>query len=673
MSNLEIIKPKGINPQDLIKKFCYIIGNIPTSYKLGITIEEQIIAIGEYLEKEVFPALNNNAEALTELQSLFIQLKNYVTNFIDDLDVQEEVNNKLDEMAESGELAEIITQYVQLQGLLCFNTLNDLKNAENLINGSFVKTFGTNSLNDGIMYFYKIREILNSDIIDNLQLIALTNFPTLVAERISSFLANDKTNPIFYGADPTGTVDSSLAINNCILANKGGTINFSQGTYLVNQTINLPYNQNEKVSINGNGAKLVNTVTLDRLFYFGFDKGLSSANDVGFPCYIKDLFIEGNESETTYCIDIIKGFKDLKIYNCKIYRFLNGVRIGETTGNPADVLMNDCLLYGKGSEFDGTGVIANCTDNNINMCRIYGFRKGFIINGGTVVKECQVLLRWKDQTSANFDPYTRNGIEFNSYYPLTMFAEVNSYLRCIDSYGDSVYKMLDIKTNISCIAIGCTYYNARQDVDNRLFDIHVGDVKFLLDNFTFELGKNTEGVAIYTRETINNNAQIKIKNVLITAIGRLTNPADLILSALDNYIANKNCIANTWYIAGIIGNSAPYNQLASKLYINGYEYFLRMQVDANNQVSEIMQLNRGTGNNSWKVGTVTVNGNIYVCIKTSTATNSSKFYHKISQANNLCFDVSPVKNNNISASTRLLSDYTDLIPTNEFDLFNVLF
>ena len=671
MNDMKMIKPEGV--QGLINKFCYIIGNIPTSYKLGITIEEQILAIGEYLETRVYPALNNNAEALAELQNLFVLLKNYVTNFIDDLDVQEEVNNKLDEMAESGQLAELITQYVQLQGLLCFNTLNDLKNAENLINGSFVKTFGSNEIGDGIMYFYKVRNVTNTDVIDNLQIVSLTNYPLLVAERISSVLENDKTNPIFYGADPTGTIDSSTAINNCIQANKGGTINFSQGTYLVNQTINLPYNQLEKVSINGNGAKIINTVTLDRLFYFGYDKGLLSANDVGFPSYIKDLFVDGSESETTYCIDIIKGYKDLKIYNCRFFRFLNGVRIGETTGNPADVLMNDCLLYGKGSEFDGTGVIANCTDNNINMSRIYGFRKGFIINGGTVVKECQVLLRWKDQTSANFDPYTRNGTEFNSYYPLTMFAEVNSYLRCIDSYGDSTYKMLDVKTNIPCIVIGCTYYNARHDVDNRLFDLYVGDSRFILDNFTFELGKNTEGVAIYTRETLNNNAQIKIKNILISAIDRLTNPADIILSALDNYVANKSCIADTWYIVGIIANSSAYNSLASKLYINGYEYQLRMTVDENNQVNNINQLCRGSGNNNWYVGTVTVNNNVYVCLKNSSSVNNQKFYHKTSQSNNLIFDTVPVKNANIPASSRLLSDYTDLIPTNQFHLYNVLF
>ena len=69
---------------------------LPTSYKMSLTYEEQILAIGHYLKTTVYPAINNNAEALTELQNLFIELKNYVDNYFDNLDVQEEINNKID-------------------------------------------------------------------------------------------------------------------------------------------------------------------------------------------------------------------------------------------------------------------------------------------------------------------------------------------------------------------------------------------------------------------------------------------------------------------------------------------------------------------------------------------------------------------------------------------------
>ena len=670
MADLNQLKPVGkLNP---FTKFCCTIGNLPTSYMISLTYEEQLLWLCNYLEKTVIPTVNNNAEAVQELQELYIQLKDYVDNYFENLDVQEEINNKLDEMVESGQLQELITHYLQLKGLLCFDTLSDLKNAENIINGSFVKTYGTNTMNDGIMFFYKIREIENTDVVDNLNLISLTNYPNLIAERISNFITNDKTNPIYYGADPTGQVDSSSAINNCILANKGGTINFSQGSYIVNQTINLPYLENEKVSINGNGAKLINNVTLDRLFYVGFDKGTNESNNVGFPSYIKDLFVDGENSNTTYCIDIIKGYKDLKIFNCKFYRFLNGMRIGETTGTPADVLMNDCLLYGKGSELDGTGIIMNSSDNNINTCRIYGFRKGFIVNGGSLIKECHVLLRWTNQTNSNFDPYPRNGSLFNLYYPLTMFAEVNTALRLIDCFGDSVYKMLEINTSQAINVIGLNYFNSRGDVDNRLFDFLTSTPKFLLINSTLNLGKNIECEVIHLRQRLNNYAQFKVENALITNIARLTNPADIIMCTQAPYIANKSLTTDNWYVVSIISNNSPYNIINGKLYINGFEYTLRFNCDQNINVNLIYQFNTETDKSIWTLGTLTIDDSTYICVKPSNNIQNVKFNYITNYSSNIVFDVVPVKNDSVNTSSRLLSDYTSLTPSYTLPLSNVL-
>ena len=110
MSDLNLIKPKYV--QNIINKFCVSIGMIPTSYKNALTYEQQILAIGHYLENVVYPAINNNAEALAEVQNLFIELKDYVDNYFDNLDVQEEINNKLDKMAEDDTLARIINQQI---------------------------------------------------------------------------------------------------------------------------------------------------------------------------------------------------------------------------------------------------------------------------------------------------------------------------------------------------------------------------------------------------------------------------------------------------------------------------------------------------------------------------------------------------------------------------------
>ena len=175
---------KEINKLNPFGRFCCTIGNLPTSYMISLTYEEQLIWLCKYLEETVIPAVNNNAEALEEVRNLYIELKNYVDTYFDSLDIQSEINTKLDDMAESGELAEIIAQYLQLAGLLVYNTKAELKNAENLVAGSFTMTFGNLTYNDGLGNYYKIRALINTDIIDNNELVGLTNYPTLVAEKI---------------------------------------------------------------------------------------------------------------------------------------------------------------------------------------------------------------------------------------------------------------------------------------------------------------------------------------------------------------------------------------------------------------------------------------------------------------------------------------------------------
>lgn len=146
MENLNELKPVGkLSP---FTRFCCTIGNLPTSYMISLTYEEQLLWLCNYLEKTVIPAVNTNAEAVAEIQNLYIELKNYVDNYFEDLNIQEEINNKLDEMAESGELAEIISEYLQLSGIFTFNNMNELLNAENLINNSKALVFGKENFDD---------------------------------------------------------------------------------------------------------------------------------------------------------------------------------------------------------------------------------------------------------------------------------------------------------------------------------------------------------------------------------------------------------------------------------------------------------------------------------------------------------------------------------------------
>lgn len=134
--------------------------------------------LGKEINK-IIPAVNKVGQQTEDLT-------NFVTNYFDNLDVQDEINNKLDQMVQDGTLQEIITQYLQTAGILGFNTVNDMKNATNIINGSFAKTYGKNSYNDGLGEFYKIRNITNEDVIDEVNIIKINNSDTLIAELIKN-------------------------------------------------------------------------------------------------------------------------------------------------------------------------------------------------------------------------------------------------------------------------------------------------------------------------------------------------------------------------------------------------------------------------------------------------------------------------------------------------------
>ena len=176
---IQKIKPNGIFTN-------YIYKSIPLAFDESMSYYETLCGLLSILKTQE-EVINNNADLLAELEL-------YVQNYFKNLDVQTEINNKLDEMAENGQLTDIIAQYLELAGVLSFNTINDMKNATNINNGSTCKTLGENSFNDGLGRFYKIRNITNNDVIDNINIIPITTNNNLIAELIKEKYINDIGN-----------------------------------------------------------------------------------------------------------------------------------------------------------------------------------------------------------------------------------------------------------------------------------------------------------------------------------------------------------------------------------------------------------------------------------------------------------------------------------------------
>ena len=168
----------------------YIYKAIPLAFDESMSYYETLCGLLYYLQNTIIPTVNNNADAVAELQSLYEQLRSYVDNYFTNLDVQEEINNKLDQMVTDGTLPEIVASYLNTKAIFGFDNVESMKNATNLINGSYAQTLGYYNKNDGGNALYKIRNITTSDVVDESKIIKLNN--NLIAELINFTLNREQ-------------------------------------------------------------------------------------------------------------------------------------------------------------------------------------------------------------------------------------------------------------------------------------------------------------------------------------------------------------------------------------------------------------------------------------------------------------------------------------------------
>ena len=129
-------------------KMIMTIGTLPSSFYASMSYYESMVWLYEYLKNEVILAVNNNGEAVEELQAKYIELHDYVEHYFDNLDVQQEINIKLDEMATDGTLTELIKDYVDPIYQDYESSINDeISTFKNSVNGE-ISTFEGNINSD---------------------------------------------------------------------------------------------------------------------------------------------------------------------------------------------------------------------------------------------------------------------------------------------------------------------------------------------------------------------------------------------------------------------------------------------------------------------------------------------------------------------------------------------
>ena len=284
--------------------------------------------------------VNNTKDTL---EDAFNTLDNYVRTFFDNLDLQEEVDNKLDKMIEDGTLQEIIASYLQSNVTWTFDTVADMKSATNLINGSFARTIGYYSINDGGGAFYKIVE-------DE----PLTHYEELDNNLYAKLIIDEKTNVDQYGAKGDGTTDDSSIIQTAI--NELDIVNFNEKTYLVSNTL-TPKNNLELI---GDKTK----------FKINNGDEVIKYNPNAESKRIYSYTVTGNESSNSLFIEVSGEY-----YNLTLSTLVEDDKLYINPSNMIAVRVSADLFSEEEYELinsdTGADITSQCTITNVNMPSTY--------------------------------------------------------------------------------------------------------------------------------------------------------------------------------------------------------------------------------------------------------------------------------------------------------------
>lgn len=550
MSNLNELKLTiSLNP---FARFCCTIGNLPSSYMASLTYEEQLLWFCDYLQNTVIPAVNNNAEVVKELQELYVELKNYVDNYFENLDVQEEINNKLDEMAQDGTLEKIIMNayanfWVNPEwfGAKFDGITDDSKAIEEAIKMGNVK------------FPHNKHVLINNTIICNNseRIIDLNECYLSTSDNILMFQINDRNSQ--------NALINFIIKNGFIKLNNGGKfIDFHECYFTKTENIRI------------SGLKLDN-IALN--YRNGFNHNIDNVNINGSSSNINNVSTNNAigiqiETETPTTFESISNITNFIVKNCLIQRCQFGIKLKGNINSTFDTnkFINIGFSYCDYAfySFIERGHIYNLDIDTIRAeyCDYIFYNNGFISVGNLYCYKCQNPI------------YNNNGI-INFNKNITFFGEENSNIinfnnRVLDF--SNVQTLLRDKYSIGNFENGKiipsnfkNYRNTNENVFDRLITSVIPidkDFNFsLLNNFLLGNGNkviitgdnanvysipNIDGtIKLYQNnfvEFYNNNGVIEISQNGSILVGRTLTTTEHIMSFINEKIAIYKATANIY-------------------------------------------------------------------------------------------------------------------------------
>ena len=489
--------PSQVVAEVKFPKFINNLGIIPTSYKDSMSYYECLAWLCKFLEEQVIPTVNENGEAVEELQALYVELNSYVAHYFETLDVQEEINNKLDDMVEAGTLQEIIADYLNSKAVFGFDTVADMKEAINLIDGSYAETTGFYSINDGGSAFYKIRTRTFEDTFTDNTIIQMEN-ENLVAELV----IKDNTVSLLQvgGKDNDNTFDNSVIINS--INEKSINILIDEGEFYCSNTIKINI---EKAKIFGISTKscLIKNETFD-----GTELLLVYSNNGAYSTRkdriknIENLHLLGDENKEIIGIKLggdnsstYEGHVDCVNYeNIKVTGFNYGLYINSHfyKCNFKNLIFDQCNF----SLFNDNNAIDGGEATNFFGCSFW--------NGALYFREeCNFIGCTFHYNNIQNITSKRNGNTYNCYALFDNAQLIN--------FTDCHFESLSTGTFENIFIAVCTQIN----INNSLFLVTPNDGITITDSF-FKAIQDTSSTAGNIAEIIVKDCIMKYLLVRIT-------------------------------------------------------------------------------------------------------------------------------------------------------------
>lgn len=477
-----------------------------------------------------FPFLEDDFDALTDYE-LFCKICGYVIeyskdneemkakieefqHYFDNLDLQEEVNNKLDEMAESGELENLIGQYIQLATTYVYNNVDEMKEATNLVNGSFARTSGFYEFDDNGGAYYKIRTLTNADVVDNIHLFTLDNTDNLVAELI----VNDYNIAKFgakSGEDVTDIIEYVLSI-----MSNGDKLIIPSGEYTIGNALSI-----DKI-ITIEGTSLATSVGSKLIFN---SNGLLLKNS---NIEIKNISLDG-EKDNYNTLDIDNNIFGKCGIICEYTDSYNsgGVKLSGVSINGFNIgiVMYSTMTSNKWSgayrEFKDCDVTYNdigylikdgATYNSIIGGHISSNSKYGLYVDANILYQNLEIIDTALEINGSEAPYTDELTYFGCYINSNSKVKfTNSYLEkmnvFVDNGGTAIFENCHIHSNVQCFGVGQILSIGSHGVFNNEYD------------FGTDLANNSTNTGL----TLANTYGTGVKYITITSSNTGTNRLNL--------------------------------------------------------------------------------------------------------------------------------------------------